>query len=141
MVARIYRAFLSIITGGGKYICLEVTTDAADQTLLLDAERKFWFCVQDGSEPLLVNAAAPSATVVPVKIIDMRKSNAWAMAAGDYLETKSGADLHAAAKEMLKKLIPDDAKEARGHGVRGKRNKAGAVTFEQWIEEEIEDVA
>src|SRR5262249_51379406 len=45
MVTKSKRAFLSIITGGGKYCCIEVTASAADQALLLDAERKFWFCV------------------------------------------------------------------------------------------------
>src|SRR5207302_1821978 len=54
MVAKAKKAFLSIITGGGKYCCIEVNASAADQALLLDAERKFWFCVEDGLEPVLI---------------------------------------------------------------------------------------
>jgi hypothetical protein len=30
----------------------------------------------------------------------------------------------------LKKLVPDDAKEASGHGVRAKRSKSGAISFD-----------
>ena len=30
----------------------------------------------------------------------------------------------------LKALMPEDAKEAIGHGVRAKRSKAGAVSFD-----------
>jgi hypothetical protein len=37
---------------------------------------------------------------------------------------------HERAKTELKGLMPEDAKEAFGHGVRAKRSKAGAVSFE-----------
>jgi hypothetical protein len=34
------------------------------------------------------------------------------------------------AKGELKALMPEDAKEAIGHGVRGRRSKSGAVSFD-----------
>ena len=34
------------------------------------------------------------------------------------------------AKAELKGLMPEDAKEAIGHGIRAKRSKTGAVSFE-----------
>ena len=37
---------------------------------------------------------------------------------------------HDAAKAELKKLMPEDAKEAIGHGVRAKRSKSGAISFD-----------
>ena len=37
---------------------------------------------------------------------------------------------HEAAKAELKKLMPEDAKEATGHGVRAKRSKSGAISFD-----------
>jgi len=37
---------------------------------------------------------------------------------------------HERAKSELKALMPEDAKEAIGHGVRAKRSKSGAVSFE-----------
>jgi hypothetical protein len=37
---------------------------------------------------------------------------------------------HERAKAELKGLVPEDAQHAIGHGVRAKRSKAGAITFE-----------
>jgi hypothetical protein len=37
---------------------------------------------------------------------------------------------HETAKAELKKLIPEDAKEAIGHGLRATRSKSGAVSFD-----------
>jgi hypothetical protein len=34
------------------------------------------------------------------------------------------------AKGELKKLLPEDAKEATGHGLRAKRSKSGAISFD-----------
>jgi hypothetical protein len=45
------------------------------------------------------------------------------------LRTDSFLD-HERAKSELKALIPEDAKEAIGHGVRAKRSRSGAVNFD-----------
>lgn len=37
---------------------------------------------------------------------------------------------HERAKAELKGLMPEDAKEAFGHGVRAKRSKLGAISFD-----------
>jgi hypothetical protein len=37
---------------------------------------------------------------------------------------------HERSKAELKSLMPEDAKEAIGHGVRAKRSKSGAVSFD-----------
>jgi len=37
---------------------------------------------------------------------------------------------HEHAKAELKKLMPEDAHQAIGHGLRGKRSKSGAVAFD-----------
>ena len=37
---------------------------------------------------------------------------------------------HEQAKTELKGLMPEDAKEAVGHGIRAKRSKSGAVSFD-----------
>jgi hypothetical protein len=36
----------------------------------------------------------------------------------------------ATRKTELKKLVPEDAKEATGHGVKAKRSRSGAVSFD-----------
>jgi hypothetical protein len=37
---------------------------------------------------------------------------------------------HERAKTELKALVPEDAKEVSGRGVRAKRSKSGAISFE-----------
>ena len=37
---------------------------------------------------------------------------------------------HEQAKAELKALMPEDAKEAIGHGIRAKRSKSGAISFD-----------
>ena len=37
---------------------------------------------------------------------------------------------HEKSKAELKGLMPEDAKEAIGHGIRAKRSKSGAVSFD-----------
>ena len=37
---------------------------------------------------------------------------------------------HENAKTELKGLMPEDAKEAIGHGIKAKRSKSGAVSFD-----------
>jgi hypothetical protein len=37
---------------------------------------------------------------------------------------------HERAKTELKALVPEDVREATGHGIRAKRSKSGAISFE-----------
>ena len=50
--------------------------------------------------------------------------------AGLFCATRSAFLDHERAKSELKALMPEDAKEATGHGVRAKRSKSGAVSFD-----------
>jgi hypothetical protein len=45
-------------------------------------------------------------------------------------QTRTAALDHDRAKTELKALVPEDAKEAIGHGVRAKRSKSGAISFD-----------
>ena len=60
----------------------------------------------------------------------MNASNSWAEFAGLYRDTQAAHTDHERAKTELKTLMPDEAKEAMGHGIRAKRSKSGAVSFE-----------
>ncbi len=121
---------LSIITGGGKWVELTIHADPLYQHLLLTAEKKFWRCVQSGEPPALFNIETPRPRLEAVKIVDMTASNLWAELAATYLRTKDAHGDHELAKAELKKLMPEDAKEATGHGLKAKRSKSGAVSFE-----------
>jgi putative phage-type endonuclease len=123
-------AVLSIITGGGKWVELTVPADALYQHLLLTAEKKFWRCVESGDLPRIYLAETPRPRIEAVRIVDMTGSNAWAEFAAVFRETRSAFVQHESAKTELKGLMPEDAKEAVGHGVRAKRSKSGAISFE-----------
>jgi hypothetical protein len=60
----------------------------------------------------------------------MSSSNSWAEFAALFRNTRSAFLDHERAKSELKALMPEDAKEVIGHGVRAKRSKSGAVSFD-----------
>ena len=60
----------------------------------------------------------------------MSSSNSWADLAATYARTSLVHTEHELAKAELKKLVPEDAKEAIGHGLRAKRSKSGALSFD-----------
>jgi len=49
--------------------------------------------------------------------------------AGLFRSTRQAFLDHERSKAELKALMPEDAKEAIGHGIRAKRSKSGAVSF------------
>jgi YqaJ-like viral recombinase domain len=123
-------AVLSIITGGGKWVEMTIPADPLYQHLLLTAEKKFWRCVESGEAPHLFGVEPPRPRVEAVRIVDMSSSNSWAEFAGSFCRTRSAFLEHEKTKAELKALMPEDAKEAIGHGVRAKRLKSGAISFE-----------
>jgi hypothetical protein len=60
----------------------------------------------------------------------MSGSNSWAEFAGLFRSTRQAFLDHERSKAELKALIPEDAKEAMGHGVRAKRSKSGAISLD-----------
>jgi predicted phage-related endonuclease len=124
------QAVLSIITGGGKWLEIAIAADPVYQTALIYAERAFWRAVSSGEPPALFHAEPPRARIEAVKIVDMTSSNAWAEFAALFRSTRPAFLEHERAKAELKTLMPEEAKEALGHGLRAKRSKSGAVSFD-----------
>jgi predicted phage-related endonuclease len=123
-------AALSIITGGGKWVELTIPADSLYQHLLLTAEKKFWRCVESGEPPRLFLAESPRVRIEAARIVNMSSSNSWAEFAGAFQRTQAAFLEHENAKAELKRLMPEDAREAIGHGIRAKRSRSGAVSFE-----------
>src|SRR6267142_5232796 len=123
-------AVLSIITGGGQWVEIKIPADPLYQHLLLTAEKKFWHCVQSGETPRLFGIEPPRPRLAAVRIVDMTASNSWAEFAATFRRTRSAFQEHEGVKADLKKLVPEDAKEAIGHGLRAKRSKSGAISFD-----------
>jgi predicted phage-related endonuclease len=123
-------AALSVITGGGKWVEIKISADPLYQHLLLTAEKKFWRCVESGEPPHLFDVEPPRPRIEAVRIVDMSTSNAWAEFAAVFRSTRDAFLEHEKAKAELKGLIPEDAKEAIGHGIRAKRSRSGAISFD-----------
>ena len=129
-------AVLSIISGGGKWVEMTIPADPLYQHLLLTAERKFWRCVETGEPPRLFTLEPPRPRIEAVRIVDMSGSNSWAEFAGIFQSTRPAFLEHERAKSELKALMPEDAREAIGHGLRAKRSRSGAVSFELFVGED-----
>jgi predicted phage-related endonuclease len=123
-------AVLSIITGGGKWVEMTIPADSLYQHLLITAEMKFWRCVETGEPPRVFLVDPPKPRIEAVRVVDMSTSNSWAQLAGIYRSTRSAFLEHERAKVELKALVPEDAKEASGHGLRARRSKSGALSFD-----------
>src|SRR5262252_2384721 len=129
-VTHLRTSVLSIITGGGKWVEIAIPMDPLYLSVLVSAEKKFWRCVQSGEVPHLVLAEPPRPRIEAIRIVDMSGSNSWAEFAALFRNTRSNFLDHERAKSELKALMPEDAREAIGHGVKAKRSKSGAVNFD-----------
>jgi predicted phage-related endonuclease len=123
-------AVLSVITGGGKWVEIATHADPLYQHLIVTAERKFWRCVESGDPPRLFGVDPPKPRIEAVRIVDMSASNCWAEFAGLFRSTRQAFLEHERSKVELKALMPEDAKEAIGHGIRAKRSKSGAISLD-----------
>jgi len=122
-------AVLSVITGGGRWVEIRTYADPLYQHLIVTAERKFWRCVESGEPPALFGVDPPKPRIEAVRIVDMISSNAWAEFAAIFCKTRDAHQEHERAKAELKGLVPEDAQQAFGHGIRVKRSKSGAISF------------
>ena len=123
-------AILSVITGGGKWVEITTHADPLYQHLIVTAERKFWRCVESGEPPTLFGVDPPKPRIEALRIVDMSTSNVWAEFAGIFMRTREAHLEHAKAKAELKSLMPEDAAQAIGRGIRAKRSKSGAISFD-----------
>jgi predicted phage-related endonuclease len=123
-------AVLSVITGGGKWVEIATHADPLYQHLIVTAERKFWRCVESGEPPRLFGVEPPKPRIEAVRVVDMSASNSWVEFADLFRSTRQAFLDHERSKAELKALIPEDAKEAVGYGVRARRSKSGAISFE-----------
>ena len=109
-------AVLSVITGGGKWVEIAAFADPLGaQVLALCRERRAASAVRSRTAEA-TNRGDPHCRHERLQCLG-------GVRRGAHLE-------HEQAKSELKGLMPEDAKEAIGHGIRAKRSKSGAVSFD-----------
>jgi hypothetical protein len=72
----------------------------------------------------------PRPRLDAVRVVDMSGSNLWAELAASFRRTQPAPLEHDITRGELKRLVPADAKEAIGHGLRAKCSRSGAVSFD-----------
>ena len=95
---------LSIITGGGKWVEIEIAADPLYQHLLLTAEKKFWRCVESGEPPRLFGVEPSRPRIAAVRMVDMSASNAWAEFAAIFRTTRRGVPRARARQDRTQKV-------------------------------------
>lgn len=122
------RAILSVFFGTFTWKQFLVHADPLYQAQLIDEERRFWNCVETGEPPVAAHIAPP---VEPVRVVDMGASNEWAVHAHLWLSNHGYHKAFEVAAKSIKELVPADAVEAFGHGVKASRSKSGSVTIRE----------
>ena len=81
------------------------------------------------------SSTRPASAVVRVFLVASTRCAQFAASsaelfAGLFCSTRQAFLDHERSKAELKALMPEDAKEAIGHGVRARRSKSGAISFD-----------
>lgn len=119
---------LSVFFGNHAWESFDVPFDDAFGQELIEAEKNFWDCVQNGIQPVV----AKTKYTGPIeRKVNFEGNNHWAALAGDFIFNMDGAKRFEIAKDELKKMIDPDVVEAKGHGIIATRAKNGALTIKK----------
>lgn len=105
-------------------------------TTLFVAAKEFMRCVRELREPVPRPQMILPPKPIFTRVVDMSGSNSWGVMAAQWKDHKTAAALFQSAAKGLKELVPEDAKECFGAGIRAKRSKTGALTIKLEIEDE-----
>lgn len=129
--------YFSIIAGNSEPDWCLIDRNQEYIERLIEMEKAFWWHVENKVAPDIT----PKGEQAQLKVIgsttpidgrkpyDMTTNNEWTVKAKDYLDHEEAAALFEAAKKDLKALVPEDASEAKGHGLCIKRDKRGSLRF------------
>ena len=130
-------AVLSIITGGGKWVEIKIHADPLYQHLLLTAEKKFWRCVQSGEPPRLFGVEPPRPRLEAVRVVDMSFVQPLGRVCGDLSAHQCGARRARARKGRAEEARTGGRQGGSGHGIRARRSKSGAISFDLFQAETV----
>ena len=130
-------AVLSVILGGNKYQHVVVEMDHDYLAALRARTDLVWRAIQsddgvlEGPLPEMPKPTMPPVFLrsEPVDLTTVKGANEIGSLAPDYILTYEAAKLHGKVAKKLKGLIPEDAADVTGFGLRGTRNAAGALTL------------
>lgn len=128
-------AILSVIMGGTKYGFVAVEMDLDYLTALRARTDMVWDAIQGdgflGDLPPMPKPVMPLQFLrsEPVDLTTLKEANEIGSLAPDYIRTFEAAKLHGKVSKKLKALMPEDAADMTGFGLKGTRNAAGSLTL------------
>ena len=123
---------LSFIKAGDKPLLEEMKIDKDYQKELIEVGNYFHNCVVHGFDPVdlpSIQDFVPEGDLIP---ISMEQDEKWKQFANQIIQTDGANRIYKEACDGLKKLVPDNAKECFGHGVKIKVQKNGSKRVEIW---------
>jgi len=130
LVAGTRKSVLSIINGGGKWIELSIEADPIYQTILIAAEKGFLAAVKTARPDVVRLRASKTTDRSGPRGRHERLQLLGRIRRTIFARPKTLTPTMSAPRASSKGLMPEDAKEAMGHGIRAKRSKSGAVSFD-----------
>lgn len=118
----------SVIMGAKEPKPVFIGREQTYQSNLVEEAKAFMQCVRALKEPVPNPFLKPPPPIF-TRVVDMSASNSWGAMAGRWIAHRAAVHDYNDAAKGIKKLVPDDAKEAFGHGIRVKRSKTGALTI------------
>ena len=126
-VTRSRQCALSIIRGAAEPVIEYVDYDAQYADEMIERGAQFMKFVAAKQPPVeLPPIMAPADAT---KIIDMTGNNQWATSAAIWLANKRQYDECRDARDILKSLVPGEAKRCSGYGVKITRDRAGRLSL------------
>lgn len=131
------KAILSVIMGGTKYGFVEIDMDLDYLAALRARTEMVWRAIQsddgflEGPLPEMPKPVMPPVFLrsEPVDLTTLKEANDIGSLAPDYIRTFDAAKLHGKVAKKLKALMPEDAADMTGFGLKGTRNAAGSLTL------------
>jgi len=122
-------AHLSVIHGN-TYRRQRVARDEAFLDPLIDAMHHVARCIQEDRPPSEQPIAVEPTSVVldDMRVVDMSANNEWGSEAVEWIEMQPFKKRFETAQRHLKAIVPQDAREAYGNGVRITRAKNNSLT-------------
>jgi len=129
MVTDAQQCAFSVILGANEPVVEFIPRDNDYIGIEIDRAAQFMEFVRRGEPPIALEPVPPPADAK--KIYDMTGDNKWGAHADDWLLTRNFAQRNAEAALILKEMVPADAKQAFGHGVRISRDRAGRLSLRE----------
>lgn len=129
--AGVHHAVVSFIRGNMDYQTYEVAMDEGYLLSLLDAEERFWRCVEGKTPPAGFQPVAAPVDQNKLLEVDMTGSNEWASNATTWLENKKAKTAFDKADKEIKSLIENNVGRAFGHGLEVNRDKRGSLRIKE----------